>query len=154
MTTLLGAGRPRLLLVAIVMCGALGVLAMHQLASGHDTYAGSSDVPVTMPITTGSGSSVVSGVVSGLASNVVSEVASAVGSRRPSAPTGRTMACGLVVGCVFLLILGLGRPERRQGSSYPVLRRSVSHGDSEDLARSISGRARPLSRLQLSVCRT
>lgn len=107
MTTLLGAGRPRLLLVAIVMCVALGVLAMHQLASGHDTYAGSSDVSVTMPITTGSGGSVVSGVVSGVASNVVWEVASAVGSG-PSAPTGRTMACGLAVGVCLLAGTWLG----------------------------------------------
>lgn len=133
MKGLLAAGRWRLLLAAIIVSVALGVVAMHQLAASHDRHVGTPAAAVMMVMDDG-GDIAANSAVSGLA--------------------GTAAVCVLAAGCLWTVALVVLRPARWSGASYPVSRSFSAYGGFASGAHRPMVRAWPLSRLQLSVCRT
>ncbi len=125
----------RLLLAALIASVALGVVAMHQLSTGHGEHVGSAPgaaAPSHGPVK-------VHGVDQ---SHSVS----------PNS-AGTTMVGVLTSGCLLALALIVLRPARPSAASYPVPGGGSADDPSPTGARELR-RARSPSRFQLAVCRT
>lgn len=134
MTTWASVGRLRLLLVAVIVAVVLGVVAMHQLASGHQAHLQMSP----------SGTAIVA--MDGISGTSAESQSPHVTSAHGDGPMTAT--------CVLLLVVPLLRPVRWAGAGHPIRRRPVVRRHSRITTDSPLVRARAPSRLQPAVCRT